>query len=335
MTPAIAVTEPDAPILVRARRQSWVREHLGIIGVVTLIAIACVAFTASSPYFLSFANFSNILRQQAPTIIIAVGVTFVITTKGIDLSVGSLAALGGCTGAAVATNSSSPWLALMAMLAVGVAAGALNGWFIAYKKVPAFIVTLAGFTAFPGLALLITGGGSIPVTQESLLYFGQGEALGLPVPALIALIVVGLGWLVHSKTRFGMRVVAAGSNTTGARRSGVPTQRILMAVYVIAGASAALAGLIIAGRLGAGSSNVGQTLALEVVTAVVLGGTSLFGGRGSVIGSALGAVLLGVISNGLTLLQMNPFYIPIVQGAILLAALWAQSAVGLQRADDE
>lgn len=316
--------------IVRANRQTVARRHLGIIGVCALIVVTSAIFAWRSPYFLDLNNLLNILRQQAPTIIIAVASTFVITTKGIDLSVGSLTALTGSAGAVALVATHSAAIAIVLMLAVGGAAGAINGFFVAYQRVPAFIVTLAGLTGYQGVALLITGGGSVPINDPVFAEIGLGRLAGISVPAIMALVVAVVGWFAFTKLRFGMRVVATGSNAVGTRRSGVSTARVIMAVYVLSGLLSAVAGVVIAARLGAGSSNAGQTLALEVVTGVVLGGTSLFGGRGSVIGSALGILLLGIITNGLTLLQMNPFYVPIVQGAILLLALWAQAAVGLQ-----
>jgi simple sugar transport system permease protein len=315
---------------IRASRDSFLRSHIGLAGVVALIVVTSAVFSLGSPYFLDAQNFINIFRQEAPALVIAVGMTFVITTKGIDLSVGSLTAVTGCLGAVVLQGTSSPVFAIALMIAAGAAAGAANGYFVAYQKLPPFIVTLAGLTAYQGVAFLITGGTSILVTDQTFSAIGGGSVAGLPIPVLMAVIVALLGWFVFAHTRFGMHVVAIGSNIVGSRRAGVPTARVLVLVYIVSGVLAAVAGLIIMGRLMAGSSNTGQTLALEVVTGVVLGGTSLFGGRGSVLGSMLGILLLGIISNGLTLLQFSPFYVPIVQGGILLVALLAQSIAGLQ-----
>lgn len=318
----------------RASGQGFLRSNVGLIGVIALILVTSAFFTLNSPYFLDAPNLLNIVRQQAPSFVIAVGLTFVITTKGIDLSVGSIAAMSGAAGAVVLAQTGSTLLGVVSMLAIGAVAGLANGWFIAYQRLPAFIVTLAGLTGFMGLALLTTGGTSIPVTDEAFIWLGRGSIGGLSVPVLIALVVTGVGWFLFARTRFGMHVVAIGSNTIGARRSGVATHRVLVLCYLMSGVLAGLAGLIITARLAAGSSSTGQTLALEVVTGVVLGGTSLFGGRGSVIGSMLGVFLMGIISNGLTLLRFNPFYVPIVQGAILLIALLAQRRAGLLGRDD-
>lgn len=329
-----AATVSATPTAHRASSQGFIRTHVGLIGVIVLILVTSAFFTINSPYFLDAANFINIIRQQAPSFVIAVGLTFVITTKGIDLSVGSIAAMTGSMGAVVLAETGSTLLGLLSMLGLGAIAGLVNGWFVAHEKLPAFIVTLAGLTAYMGMALLITGGSSIPVTDDAFIWLGRGTIAGLSVPVLIAIGVTAVGWFLFAKTRFGMHVVAIGSNTVGARRSGVATNRVLMLVYLMSGIMAGLAGVIITARLAAGSSSTGQTLALEVVTGVVLGGTSLFGGRGSIIGSMLGVFLLGVISNGLTLLRFNPFYVPIVQGAILLVALWAQRKAGLQTREE-
>lgn len=319
---------------VRASSQGFLRSHIGLIGVIALILLTSALFASQTPYFLEPSNILNIIRQQSPAFVIAVGVTFVITTKGIDLSVGSIAAMTGAAGAVVLAESGSTFLAVIAMLGIGALAGLVNGYFIALQKLPAFIVTLAGLTAYQGVALLITGGSSVPIADEAFIFLGRGSIAGVAVPVIIAVVVAAVGWFLFAHTRFGMHVVATGSNTVGARRSGVRTQRVLVLVYVMSGTLAGLAGLIITARLAAGSSSTGQTLALEVVTGVVLGGTSLFGGRGSVIGSMLGVFLMGIIGNGLTLLRFNPFYVPIVQGGILIVALWAQRAAGLQTKDD-
>ena len=314
----------------RSRRnlRGYLRRNVAMAALIGLLLITGTAFSLATDTFLTPGNFLNIVRQAAPSLIVAVAMTMVITTRGIDLSVGSQTAMIGGIGAILYERGASVAAVLVAMCLVGAAAGALNGFFVAYQGVPAFIVTLAGYTAFRGISLIITQGYSIPIRDPNFVQLGQGDVGGVPVPALIALVVGILGWVVFNKTPYGMRLVAIGSNPEGARRSGVNTSLLLLSVYVLSGIAAAVAAIVIAARLGAGSSNAGIGLELEVITGVVLGGTSLFGGIGTIAGSLLGVFLIAMIGNGLILLHLDPFYVPVVQGAILLAALWLYARVG-------
>ena len=232
--------------------------------------------------FLTAPNLLNIVRQSAPLLIVAAAMTFVITTGGIDLSVGSVLALVA-TLSAVTLQAGLPWpLVIIAMLLLGAAVGAIQGFFIAYERIPAFIVTLAGLSVIRGIALLITGGYSIPVEATSpFTVIGRAWFLGVPVPALIALVVLVVAYLVFNETRFGRYVTGIGANAEAVRRAGVDTRLTTLMVYVLSSTAAAAAGIILAARLGSGSSNAGQGFELEVIAAVVLGGTSLFGGRGT------------------------------------------------------
>ena len=315
----------------RVTDQSFLRRNVAIIALLGVLLLSGTYFSAASDNFLTLRNFLNIVRQASPSLIVAVAMTMVITTRGIDLSVGSLTATVGGVGALLFERGWDLIPVLLAMLAVGLLAGAVNGFFVASQGVPAFIVTLAGFTAFRGLALILTGGFSIPVGDERFLWIGQGSVSGIPVPVLIALSIGLLGWVVFNKTPYGMRLVAVGSNPEATRRSGVNTTALLFSVYILSGLAAAIAGIVIAARLGAGSSNAGLGLELEVITGVVLGGTSLFGGVGTMTGSLLGVFLIAMIGNGLILLHLDPFYVPVVQGAILLAALWLHARVAGKR----
>src|SRR5690606_6893493 len=199
--------------------------------------------------------------------------------------------------------------------------GLVNGALAAYGLLQSFIVTLAALTAVRGVALLITGGYSEPIDSELIRPLAHGQLLGLYTPTWIAIAAVALAWYVFSQTRFGRYVIAVGSNAESLRRSGVDIRRVKMGVLALSGVAAALAGILTAARLSSGSPNSGTMFELEVITAVVLGGTSLMGGRGSVIGSAIGALTLGVLSNGLVLLKVDVYWIPIVQGLILVVAI--------------
>jgi simple sugar transport system permease protein len=273
-------------------------------------------------------NLLNLVRQAAPMLIVAVAMTFVITTGGIDLSVGSTVALVNAL-VAIALQARLPWpAAVLAMLMMGVLVGAFQGWFIAYQRIPSFIVTLAGLSALRGIALLMTQGFSIPIASEGwFTQIGRGWFLGVPLPAFIALIVVVIGGVTLSRTRYGRQVIAVGANAEAARRVGMPAQRVIASVYVLTGLAAALAGIIIAARLSSGSSNAAVGFELDVIAAVVLGGTSLVGGRGTIVGTTLGALTIAVIGNGLILAHISPFFTQIVTGAIILVAIWLNTRI--------
>lgn len=298
-------------------------ERGGVVSIAVFFVVVCIIFSATTEAFLSSANILNVIRQSAPLLIVAAAMTFVITTGGIDLSVGSVVALTA-TLSAVALQAGIPWpLAVLGMLAIGALLGAIQGFFVAYEKIPAFIVTLAGLSIIRGVALFITGGYSIPIdTASPFTEIGRGWVLGMPVPALLAIVVLVAAQVVFTWTRFGQYVTGIGANAEAVRRAGVNTKAMILAVYVLSAISAAFAGVILAARLGSGSSNAGQGFELDVIAAVVVGGTSLFGGRGSVIGTILGALTVAVIANGLILAHMSPFLTPIVTGAIILIAIW-------------
>jgi simple sugar transport system permease protein len=285
--------------------------------------VMTVTFSLITDTFLTQVNLLNILRQSAPLMIVAVAMTFVITTAGIDLSVGSVLALVNAL-AAISLQAGVSWpLVIALMLGVGIVIGAIQGFFIAYEGIPAFIVTLAGLSSIRGTALLLTKGYSIPIDPQSPFNaIGRGWIFGLPMPAIIAVVVLAVGFLVFNETTFGRYVTGVGANAEAVRRAGVDTKKVTLAVYALSGLAAAMAGIIIAARLGSGSSNAGGGFELEVIAAVVLGGTSLFGGRGTMLGTMLGALTVAVIGNGLILYHMSPFITPIVEGFIILIAVW-------------
>jgi simple sugar transport system permease protein len=308
----------------RGARQDFVATNFGVLSISVVFVILFAFFSLQTDAFLTSNNLVNVLRQVAPTVVVAMAMTFVITTGAIDLSVGSIV---GLTAAALAilAESGSPVVALALTLLIGAGIGAINGALTAYGKLQSFIVTLAALTAVRGVALLITDGYSTPISSEFLLPLGNGKLLGLYTPTWIAIISVLGAWYVFTQTRFGRYIVAVGSNAESLRRSGVDIRRIQMAALTLTGLFAGIAGVLTATRLASGSSNSGTLFELEVITAVVLGGTSLMGGRGSIVGSAIGALTLGVISNGLVLLRVDVYWVPIVQGIILIVAIFANS----------
>lgn len=306
-----------------SRTADWLGEHAQVLSIAVFF-IGCVAFfSLATGTFLSTSNLLNVVRQAAPILVVAVAMTFVIVTAGIDLSVGSLVALINAV-AAIAIAAGLPWpLVVALMLALGGLIGLVQGWFTAYQGIPAFIVTLAGLSILRGIALYLTEGYSIPIRDvPGFLWLGRGELAGIPVPVLIALGIALLGYVVMSRTRYGRRVVAVGSNPEAARRVGMPARGTIASVYAVSGVAAAVAGLLFAARLGSGSSNAAVGFELQVIAAVVLGGTSLMGGRGSMIGTLLGALTIAVIGNGLILMRISPFFTQIVTGAIILLAIW-------------
>jgi simple sugar transport system permease protein len=316
----------SAPASTRLRARGWKERFVahGSVGSIALFFVAVLLlFSVVAEDFLSPDNLLNILRQSAPLLIVATAMTLVITTGGIDLSVGAVLALTGSL-CAILIQAGLPWaVVIVLMLLAGGLLGALQGFFIAYEGIPAFIVTLAGLSAIRGVALLMTAGYSIPI-PASLAFVGLGRAwiFGLPLPALLAAAILVLGFVLFDRTAFGRYVTGIGANAEAVRRAGVDTRRVVLIVYVLSGASAALAGLVLAARLGSGSSNAGQGFELDVIAAVVLGGTSLFGGRGTMVGTVLGALTVAVIGNGLILSHLSPFLTPIVTGCIILIAIW-------------
>jgi simple sugar transport system permease protein len=297
--------------------------HAPVLSIAAFFALMTAGFALGTDAFLTKANLLNLLRQSAPLLVVAVAMTFVVTTGGIDLSVGSTVALVNAL-AALALQAGAAWpLVVALMLALGALVGAVQGWFVACERIPSFIVTLAGLSVLRGVALLTTQGFSIPIpTGGFFLQLGRGWILGVPLPAALAVVVALAGWVALTRTRFGRYVTALGANAEAARRAGIAVRGVTVAVYVLTGLAAALAGIVIAARLGSGSSNAAVGFELEVIAAVVLGGTALAGGRGTILGTVLGALTIAVIGNGLILAHVSPFFTQIVTGLIILAAIW-------------
>ena len=313
--------------------RAFLIEHAQVLSIAVFFAVMCVFFATTTDAFLSERNLLNLLRQSAPILIVATAMTFVITTGGIDLSVGSTVALVNAL-AAIALQAGIPWPSVVVlMLFTGAAIGLFQGYFTAYEGIPAFIVTLAGLSAIRGLALLLTEGYSIPISRDlGFVEIGQGWVLGIPLPALIAVIIAAVGYVTLTHSRYGRYITGIGANMEAVRRAGVGVRRYVMSVYVLTGTAAALGGIIIAARLASGSSNAAVGFELQVIAAVVLGGTNLFGGRGTIIGTILGALTIAVIGNGLILSHISPFFTEIVTGAIILVAIWLNTRLFRGRA---
>jgi simple sugar transport system permease protein len=301
----------------------FVAEHAQVLSIALFFLACLIFFGLMTPTFLTTGNILNVIRQAAPILIVAVAMTLVITTAGIDLSVGSMVALVNALAAILMAQGMDWPVAVVLMLVAGGLIGAFQGWFIAYQGIPAFIVTLAGLSILRGFALYLTEGYSIPIQNApGFFWLGRGTLAGIPVPALISILVAILGFVVMLRTRYGRQVVAVGSNMEAARRVGMPARRIVASVYVVSGVACAIAGLLLAARLGSGSSNAAVGFELQVIAAVVLGGTSLMGGKASMVGTVLGTMTIAVIGNGLILLHISPFFTQIVTGTIILVAIW-------------
>ncbi|APY94363.1 ABC transporter permease [Burkholderia pseudomallei] len=288
---------------------------------VGLVAV-CVAMVFASDSFLSAANLENVLRQVSINAIIGVGMTCVILTGGIDLSVGSVMALSGTLAAGLLVAGANGAAALAAGIGVGVALGAANGLFVAFAGMPPIIVTLATMGIARGLALIYTGGYPIDGLPDWVRFFGSGKVLGVQTPVLTMLAVYALAWLMLERMPFGRYVYAIGGNEHATRLSGVRVSRVKLAVYTFAGLTSALAALVLTGRLMSGQPNAGGGFELDAIAAVVMGGTSIAGGRGSIVGTLVGALLLGVLNNGLNMIGVNPYVQNVIKGAIILLAIY-------------
>ncbi|GDY48853.1 ABC transporter permease [Streptomyces antimycoticus] len=301
----------------------WQRANKATLAMLGVGVALFLGFGIAAPNFLTFTNLANLATQVAITLIVAVAMTFVISTGQIDLSVGSILAFTAtCTAEMLQAGWDSSVVIVVALLA-GLFWGAVNGWLSAYRKIPPFIVTLATMSVVRGLAQLWTKGFSVPIDARLFVAkLGDASFLGLSALAWIALATVAVGAVLLSKLPFGSYVNGIGSQEESVRRAGVNTARIKMITLMLTGVAAGIAGLLTAARLGSGSANSGQGFELTVIAAVVLGGTNLFGGRGTVLGTVIGALITGVIANGLNLLGVSPFLTPIVTGLVLLAAIW-------------
>ena len=289
-------------------------------GMFIALALWMVGMTLSSEYFLTLTNLLNVSRQAAPIIIIGVGMTFVMATAGIDLSVGSTVALVSVLTASWLVLGLPALVVIPLAILVGAGVGALNGAIITLG-VPPFVVTLATLTSVRGVAFVYSQGYAVPIEDSVLLWIGRGDVLGINAPFLIAIGTAVLGWFLLNKTRFGLYALAIGGREEAARVMGLSINKIKIMVYALTGALAGLGGLVVSARLSNGSPNAGVMLELEVIAATVLGGTSLFGGRATIAGTVVGALLINFVRNGLNLLGVDPYWVQVVTGIILVIAV--------------
>ncbi|MFH0133909.1 ABC transporter permease [Variovorax sp. EL159] len=320
MTPTTATVEARKP------RSFDLVGFLEKYGVLLFLVLLILLFATQNPRFLSTRNVFNILTEVSIYGIMAVGMTGVILTGGVDLAVGSLLAFAGMCAAAVvmALGGTFPlsWLvALLVACGVGMAAGYLHGKTITKLNVPPFIVTLGGMTIWRGATLILNDGGPISGFDESFRWWGRGDVLGIPVPVLVFAVVAGAGYVTLRYTRYGRSIYAVGGNPEAARLSGLNVKGILVSVYLLVGLLAGLSGFLLAARLGSAEAVAGISYELRVIAAVVIGGTSLFGGLGGVGGTIIGSLLLGVLLNGLVMLNVSAYYQQVVIGVIIVIAV--------------
>ncbi|WP_312794017.1 ABC transporter permease [Tianweitania sp.] len=287
-----------------------------------LIVVSVLMGLASDNFF-SVSNLLNVLRQVSVVAILAVGMSFVILTGGIDLSVGAVMALAGTIAAGLMVKMGMPaGVGLLAGLLVGLGLGFFNGVLVAWGRMPAIIVTLATMGIARGLGLIYSGGYPISGLPSWISWFGVGRVGIIPVPVIAMALIYVIAWVLLHRTPFGRHVYAIGGNEVAAKLSGVKTERVKLAVYVISGLTAALAALILTGRLMSGQPNAGVGFELDAIAAVVLGGTAIAGGRGLIFGTLIGAVLLGILNNGLNLMGINPYLQDVIKGFIILLAIY-------------
>jgi len=289
-------------------------------GLIIAFLLWCLALTILQPVFISSENLMNILRQISMVSIISIGSFLVVLTGGIDLSVGSVAALSGVICAILLRKLGLPIGAgMLGGVLIGVLIGILNGLMVTRIRMAAFIATLITMNFAQGLAFILTDGRPVSGLPPSFVLLGRGYVWFIPIPVIIMVAIYLATAYILGKTRFGLRVYGIGGNAEAVRLAGVSVRRYLNAVYLISGAAAGFAGVILASRLNSGSPNVGETYVFDAITAIVLGGTSLAGGTGNILGVFLGSVFMGTLSNGLNLLNV-PAYYQLLSKAVLLAA---------------
>ena len=289
-----------------------------LIGLIALIAV----FSFLSPSFREFNNILNIILQVSIIAISAFGMTLALIIAGIDLSIGSTIALSGTT-AALLLNMKVPFaLAIVLCLLMGIFLGFINGFLISKAEIPAFIVTVATMGIFRGIAYILTGGGPVQISNEKFLYLGNEKLFGIPFPIIILIVVFIIMSIVLGKTKFGRQSYIIGGNEEAALYSGINVKKVKVYIYMLIGFLASLSGIILASRLYSGQPNSATGYELDAIAAAVLGGTSLSGGYGTITGTIIGAIIIGVINNGMNLLNITYFYQLIVKGLVIILAVY-------------
>ncbi|MEB8068791.1 ABC transporter permease subunit [Mammaliicoccus fleurettii] len=300
-------------------KTSFVEKIIPFIGLILLIVVISIMNSA----FLDLSNLLNLLRQVSINGLIAFGMTFVILTGGIDLSVGSILALSSAFTAILITSGLDPIVALIVGVLGGFLLGVFNGILVTFGSMAPFIATLATMTIFRGLTLVVTDGNPITSLGDSYMFqlFGKGYFFGIPVPAVTMIIVFIVLAIILQKTTFGRHTYAIGGNEVASKISGIKVNRVKILIYGISGLMSALAGAILTSRLNSAQPTAGTSYELDAIAAVVLGGTSLAGGKGRIVGTLIGVLIIGVLNNGLNLLGVSSFYQQVVKGIVILIAV--------------
>lgn len=294
----------------------------GRFGIFVAFGLICLALSLITPNFLTWSNLTIVVTQVSINALLAFGVTFVIITGGIDLSLGSMVAVAGVVAASFAHPDTYPVVVPIFMgLLAGVAMGAFNGFVITRSNVPPFIVTLGTMTIGRGLALILSKGRPISNLSDSFNFIGGGQLLGIPMPIFILIILFVICAILLNKTVLGRYMYAIGGNEQAARASGIPLKKIKMVVYTLCGGLAGIAGILLTSRITTGQPNAGAGFELDAIAAAIIGGTSTSGGTGTMAGALIGALLIGVISNGLDLLNVTSYYQQVVMGVIIIGAV--------------
>lgn len=291
----------------------------------TVLIIILIAATCLSSSFLTTGNLMNVIRQVSIIAIIAAGMTFVILTGGIDLSVGSILAISGALSAYTLKSTNSIFLAIIVPIVIGCLFGLFNGIIITYGNLPPFIATLSTMVLVKGCVLVFTNGSPISTRVKEYNFIGKGYIFGIPFPVLLLIIVFALGYFILKYTAFGRSIFSIGGNREATRLAGINVKKSETLVYTISGLLSGLTGLILTARLGSAQPTAGAGYELDAIAAVILGGTSLSGGQGAIIPTVFGALILGVLDNILVLIDVNPFASNIVKGAVILLAVLADS----------
>ncbi|MBZ7927424.1 ABC transporter permease [Ensifer sp. 2YAB10] len=299
-------------------------------GIFLAFLLLAVILSFSNEYFLTPGNISNVLLQTSINGVLAIGMTFVILTRGIDLSVGSVVALAGMVSASFATTSATAgvagapypfFVALAIGILVGVACGIIVGFIVSRFSVPAFVATLGMLSAARGMTLIYGGGKPVPALTPEFRWIGTGNILGIPMPVILLATVFLASWWILTRTRFGRYIYAVGGNPHAAKTSGINVTRIRFLVYVISGGLSGLAGMMLSARTGSALPQAGIAYELDAIAAVVIGGTSLSGGVGRVTGTLIGALIIGVMNNGLDLMGIQSYYQQVLKGALIVGAV--------------
>lgn len=299
-----------------------VKHFLGDYGLPVLFVVIFVALSVTTENFLTSTNLINVVRQSSIVGFLALGITFVMITSGIDLSVGSIVGLAGIVGASFAPGAGTAWfLPVVAALAVGLLVGGLNAALVVKGAILPFLATLAMMTVARSAALIASDGRPVTNLSDEFQWLGSGRVGWVPVPVLLFVVVAAVTHVVLSRTRFGRHVYAVGSDEESARKVGISVGRVLTGVYLLSGALAAVGGIVLTARVDGADPLAGTGYELQAISAVVIGGTSLFGGVGTIRGTVLGVLLVGMVMNGLNLLNVSSYYQQAAQGLILVLAV--------------